>query len=117
MAATTGYRYIEFNGRGAPVIAGTGFKVAVLVEQMHSWAWSPEDVHANHPQLSLAQIHAALAYYHDHVEKIEQEIAQGDREYEVARQRAAPQPSRTELEARLSSKPKELDNRVWFVPS
>jgi uncharacterized protein (DUF433 family) len=31
-----------------------------------AYGWSPEEMHYQHPPLSLAQIHAALAYYFDH---------------------------------------------------
>ena len=31
-----------------------------------AYEWDAEEIHAAHPHLSLAQIHAALSYYHDH---------------------------------------------------
>jgi hypothetical protein len=35
---------------------------------------SVEDIHAGYPQLTLAEIHAALAYYYDHQPQIEKRI-------------------------------------------
>jgi hypothetical protein len=36
--------------------------------------WSPEEMHFQHPHLSLAQIHTALAYYYDHQADLDAEI-------------------------------------------
>jgi uncharacterized protein (DUF433 family) len=36
-----------------------------------------EDIVAHYPQLTLAEVHAALAYYYDHIEDIRREIAEG----------------------------------------
>ena len=45
--------------------------------------WSPEEIHFQHPHLSLAQIHAALGYYYDHRDEldaeVEQSLLEGDR--------------------------------------
>lgn len=35
---------------------------------------SPEEMHFQYPNLSLAQIHTALAYYYDHQEELDAEI-------------------------------------------
>ncbi|MDX1946386.1 MAG: hypothetical protein SFU86_13375 [Pirellulaceae bacterium] len=40
-----------------------------------------------YPHLSLAQIHAALAYYYDHQQEIDQQIAAGCRLEEELRPR------------------------------
>lgn len=48
---------------GRPVLAGTG----VSVQRVAGWyklGWSPEEIAENYGHLSLAQVHAALAYYH-----------------------------------------------------
>jgi hypothetical protein len=36
---------------------------------------SPDEIVASFPQLTLAQVHGALAYYYDHRELIESEVA------------------------------------------
>ena len=59
---------------GRPRIAGTG----VTVQRVISWyklGLSPEEIAEEFGQLSLAQIHAALAYYHANREEIESAIA------------------------------------------
>lgn len=35
---------------------------------------SPEEIHFQYPHLSLAQIHAAFAYYYDHQAELDAEI-------------------------------------------
>jgi uncharacterized protein (DUF433 family) len=59
---------------GRPCIAGTGVSV------MRIAGWSnlgllPEEIAAKIEHLSLAQIHAALAYYHANREEIDADIA------------------------------------------
>jgi hypothetical protein len=53
---------------------------------------SPEEIVALYPQLSVADVHAALAYYLDHCEIIKQQ-ADNDRS-EVAQLEAEHAPSR-----------------------
>lgn len=40
-----------------------------------AYGWRPEEIHWQQPHLSLAQIYAALAYYHDHRATMDAEIA------------------------------------------
>jgi hypothetical protein len=39
-------------------------KVIEVVLDKRAYGWSPEEIYAQHPGLSLAQIHAALPYYY-----------------------------------------------------
>lgn len=55
---------------GRPIVAGTG----VSVHRIAGWyklGLSPEEIAENYGHLSLAQVHAALAYYHANREEIE----------------------------------------------
>jgi uncharacterized protein (DUF433 family) len=59
---------------GRPRIAGTG----VTVQRIVGWyklGLSPDEIAEEIGHLSLAQIHAALAYYHANREEIESAIA------------------------------------------
>ena len=82
---------------GVPTIAGTTMKVVELVMAQNAYGWSPEELHFQHPDLSLGQIHAALAYYWDHKEQLDQDIERRSRLAEEARDKAGPSP----LAARL----------------
>jgi uncharacterized protein (DUF433 family) len=60
--------------RGRPRIAGTG----VTVQRIVGWyklGLTPEEIVQEFGHLTLAQVHAALAYYHANREEIESAIA------------------------------------------
>src|SRR5687768_6832589 len=70
----TRYEHIVLDDAGVPVIAGTTMKVIELVVEQAAYGWSPEELHFQHPYLSLGQIHSALAYYWDHKDELDQDI-------------------------------------------
>ena len=74
MNAAIEISHIEFDDTGRPWIAGANVKVAELVRDHLAYGWSPEEIHWQHPQLRLGQIHAALAFYHDHRSAMDAEI-------------------------------------------
>jgi len=74
MATGTGYEHIFLAEDGIPTILGTKTKVVEIVLDHLAHGWSPEEIHFQHPSLSMGQIHSALAYYWDHKEEIEREI-------------------------------------------
>jgi uncharacterized protein (DUF433 family) len=59
---------------GRPCVAGTG----VTVRRIAGWynlGLTPEEIAAKVEHLTLAQIHAALAYYHANRDEIDSDIA------------------------------------------
>ena len=66
--------HIVLNEKGVPVIRGTRHKVMQIVMDVQGYGWTPEEIHLNFPDLSLAQIHSALAYYWDNRDAIEKDI-------------------------------------------
>jgi uncharacterized protein (DUF433 family) len=64
---------------GRPRVAGTG----VTVRRVVGWykqGLSPEEISTEVPHLSLAQVYAALTYYHANRDEIEADIAAEDAE-------------------------------------
>jgi len=59
---------------GKPRIAGHRIRVADIVIWHERQGLSPDEVVARFPQLTLADVYAALAYYHDHREEISRSI-------------------------------------------
>lgn len=57
---------------GRPVLAGTGITVRSIAI-MYKQGYSPEEITAELP-VNLAQVYAALAYYHLHTEEVEADI-------------------------------------------
>jgi uncharacterized protein (DUF433 family) len=68
------YKHIVLDETGVPTIRGTTTKVIELVLDKMSYGWSAEELHFQHPSLSLGQIHSALAYYWDHQEELDRDI-------------------------------------------
>ncbi len=62
-----------------------------------AYRWSADDIHRNHPYLTLAQIHSALAYYYDHQQEIDEEIEAGLRTVEQIRADLGESPLRFKL--------------------
>jgi uncharacterized protein (DUF433 family) len=71
---TTAYRHITADLEGVPLIDGTSMKVVELILDSKAYGWSPEELHFQHPYLSMAQIHSALAYYWDHKDELDRDI-------------------------------------------
>ena len=72
--STVTYPHIELAADGVAVIAGTRTKVVEVVLDRLAHHWDADEIQRQHPHLSLAQIYAALSYYHDHREEIDREI-------------------------------------------
>lgn len=70
----TRYEHIAVNEDHVPSIAGTTMKIAGLVAEQQAYGWSPEELHFQHPYLTLGQIHSALAYYWDHREELDRDV-------------------------------------------
>lgn len=70
----TPYQHIVVDSDQVALIQGTNMKVVELVCEHLAYGWSPEELHFQHPYLSLGQIHSALAYYWDHREELERDI-------------------------------------------
>jgi uncharacterized protein (DUF433 family) len=74
MLSETRYDHILLNEDRVPMIAGTTMKVIDLVLDHVAYGWSPEELHFQHPHLTMGQIHSALAYYWDHKAELDQDI-------------------------------------------
>ena len=93
----TTYEHVQIDAGGVPIIAGTNMKVVELVMAQLAHGWSPEELHFQHPYLSLGQIHSALAYYWDHKEELDADIERRRQYAEKARREAGPSPLANKL--------------------
>lgn len=59
---------------GKAAIDDTRVRVADVV-YLHRQGMNPQEILVRYPQLSLGQVHAALAYYYDHRGEIEATLA------------------------------------------
>jgi len=70
---------------GRPCIAGTGVSVR-RIAQWHNMGLIPEEIARKFGHLSLAQVHAALAYYHANQAEIDGDLEAEARETEELEQ-------------------------------
>jgi uncharacterized protein (DUF433 family) len=70
---------------GKPRIAGHRIRVEDIVVWHERQGLSPDEIVARFPQLSLADVYAALAYYHDHREEIREAMQQDEAFVEALR--------------------------------
>ena len=56
---------IDIDDQGVAWVAGRKVKVAEIVLDKIAYGSSPEEIHFQHPNLSLAKIHGALTYYYE----------------------------------------------------
>ena len=66
---------------GRPRIAGTGITVRRII-RWYKLGLSPEEIADEIGHLTLAQVHAGLAYYHANPEEIEADMAMEEAEIE-----------------------------------
>ena len=87
------YPHIVLDEEEVAIIEGTSMKVTELVVERLAYGWSPEELHLQHSYLTLSQVHAALAYYWDHAEQSDKEIAARLDKVEELREHSKREPS------------------------
>lgn len=75
---------------GKPRIAGHRIRVEDIVIWRERMGLSPDEIVSQYPTITLADVYAALAYCHDHLEEIRQQIREDE---EFAREMQAKTPS------------------------
>ncbi len=92
--------HIRLDAQGVAWIDDANVKVIEVVLDRLAYGWSPEEIHFQHPHLSLAQIHAALAHYYDHQAALDAEIARQEQTVRRLRLEAGNSPLVARLKAR-----------------
>jgi uncharacterized protein (DUF433 family) len=82
---------------GKPCIAGTRIRVWDIYVASEVRGETPDQIVAQYPTLTLAQVHAALAYYWDNREAIDREMKAADDFVDELRKAAGPGPLATKL--------------------
>ena len=90
---------IELDEHGVAWIIGANTKVVEVVLDKMAYGLSPEEMHRQHPHLSLAQVHAALAFYYDHQAEFNAAIAESLARADKAALENADSPGRLRLRA------------------
>jgi uncharacterized protein (DUF433 family) len=63
---------------GQPYVVGTDVRVVDVYNWHELQRCTPEQIVSEHPQLTLADIHSALAYYFDHRDEIQRDLKAAD---------------------------------------
>jgi uncharacterized protein (DUF433 family) len=79
---------------GKACIAGHRVRVMDIVVRHEDLGLSPDELVAAYPELSLSDVHAALAYYFDNVDEIRNDIRRND---EIASELRASFPSKLKM--------------------
>ena len=88
--STVAYAHLAFTDTGVPIIAGTTTKVIEIAMDYAAHRWDADEIQRQHPTLARGQIHSALAYYFDHQDEMDRQIAEQVAEVDALRQKAGP---------------------------
>ena len=89
--------HVELDENGVAWVDDTNVKVIEIVIDKLAHGSSPEEMHFQFPHLSLAQIHAALAFYYDHQTELDAEIERRRRAADELSQGVTDSPLRRKL--------------------
>ena len=92
MGQDTTYPHITFNAQGKPCIDGTRHRVIDIVADHVAHGYSATQIVEHYPDLTPAQVHAALAYYYDHQDAMDSALISSYRATEHLRQQHTPHP-------------------------
>ena len=90
---------------GKPRIEGHRIKVEHIAVCYERMGMSPDEIVTSHPTITLAQVHAALAYYYEHRDEIDADIDAGKRFVEEMKANTPPSKLQKLLEARKANGP------------
>jgi uncharacterized protein (DUF433 family) len=97
-ATPTAHIWLDENGRAW--VDDTGYKVIEIALDKRADGLTPEEtVEQHYHKLTLAQVHAALAYYYDHQAAFDAEMDRQASEAERLRQENLDSPIRQKLRA------------------
>ncbi|MGV0023839.1 DUF433 domain-containing protein [Phormidesmis priestleyi] len=97
---------------GKPRISGHRIKVEDIVIWHERMGMSPDEIVDRYPTLTLSDVYAALAYYHDHLEEIRQQIREDET---FSSEMKAKTPSILEQKLKEQDATSELQGKVEFI--
>ena len=99
MIATEPLTHICLDANGVAWIDDSNVKVVEVAVDQLAHHCTPEEIQAQYPYLSLSQIYAALAYYHDHKQPLDAQIQRDLHEVSALRKTAGEPPKAVQLRA------------------
>jgi uncharacterized protein (DUF433 family) len=95
--AATEYPHVELRD-GVAYLVGTQTKVLEVALDRLAHHWDADEMHRQHPHLPLNKIFCALAYYYDHKDEIDRQIAERDAQAKEFFEKLGPSPLRKRLQ-------------------
>lgn len=75
MTAADVTNHIRLDDQGRAWVDDSNVKVIEIALDHVAYGWSAEEIQRQHSHLTLAQVHAALAFYYDHQSEFDKSIA------------------------------------------
>ena len=100
MTASDVINHVRLDENGVAWLDKTRIKVIEVAMDHVAYGWSAEEIHRQHPHLSLAETHAALAFYYDNQQEFDAAIASSLTRAEKLARESANSPGRSRLRAR-----------------
>ena len=94
------YPHITMTPRGVPCIDGTRHRVIDIVADHVAHGYSAAQIVEQYPDLTPAQVHAALTYYYDHQDEMNAAFMASYAQSEQQRRHHAPHPKLVAARAR-----------------
>ena len=91
--------HVHRDAEGRAWIDDTNVKVIEVVLDHIAYGWSADEIHFQHPVLSLGQIHSALSFYFDHQGEFDHLIEQSRERADARAIAAQDSPGRRRLRA------------------
>lgn len=86
------YPHLIVNARGVLCLDGTRHRVLDIVADHVAHGYSAAQIVEQYPDLTCAQVHAALAYYYDHEDELNAALMASYAEAEEHRRKHQPHP-------------------------
>jgi uncharacterized protein (DUF433 family) len=94
------YPHLTVNSRGVPCIDGTRHRVIDIVADHVAHGYNAAQIVEQYPDLTPAQVHAALTYYYDHQDEMNAALMASYTQAENQRQHHTPHPKLLAARAR-----------------
>lgn len=94
------YPHLTVNARGVLRIDGTRHRVIDIVADHVAHGYSAAQIVEQYPDLTLAQVHAALTYYYDHEDELNAILMASYAQAEHGRHQHRPHPKLVAVRAR-----------------
>ena len=74
MVSETTYPHVTINSQGRPCVDGTRHRVIDIAADHVAHGYSAAQIVEHYPDLTPAQVHAALTYYYDHQDVMDADL-------------------------------------------